>query len=144
MSLWLDTDSHNEIGNKRFHNNKSPPFCLFISHCDIWFSHTFSEESVIHLVMEAPLVLYSTHAWYVMPRVLNQVYMHDRKIWKHFHTCGNGPKMTKCDQVFHPRSDFFNFCNPHFFYYTLTDGVGLVDRAFAEICDHSLFTCQSR
>ena len=25
----------------------------------------------------------------------------------------------------------------------LTDGVGLGDTAFAEICDHSLFTCQS-
>ena len=32
---------------------------------------------------------------------------------------------------------------PNFFYHTLTVGVGFVDREFAEICDHSLFTCQS-
>ena len=31
------------------------------------------------------------------------------------------------------------FAIHHFFYHTLTDGVGLVDRAFAEICEHSLF-----
>ena len=43
----------------------------------------------------------------------------DRKIWKLFQTCGNGRKTTKCDQFFHPGSDFFNFCNP-FFYHTLT------------------------
>ena len=38
---------------------------------------------------------------------------------------------------------FFHFCNLYFFFHTLTNGVGLVDRAFAEICDHNLFTCQS-
>ena len=86
----------------------------------------------------------STQAWYIMPKVLSEVYklyMHDRKIWKLFQTCGDGRKMTK---IFHSKSDFFHFCNPYFFYHTLTDGVGLVDRAFADICDHSLFTCQSR
>ena len=40
--------------------------------------------------------------------------------------------------------DFCNFCYPYLFYHTLTDGVGLVDRAFAEVCEHSLFTCRSR
>ena len=57
----------------------------------------------------------STHAWYVMPKVLSQVYMHDPKIWKLFRTCGNRQKRAKCDQFLHPRSDFLNFCNPYFF-----------------------------
>ena len=36
------------------------------------------------------------------------------------------------------------FCNLYFFYHTLTNGIGFVDRAkFVEICDQSLFTCQS-
>ena len=34
-----------EIWNKRFLNNKSPPFCLFISHNAFCFSHTFSDLS---------------------------------------------------------------------------------------------------
>ena len=80
-----------------------------------------------------------------MPKVLNQVYIHDCKILKLFWTCGNGRKKTKCDQIFHPRSDFCNFCYPYnnFFNHTLTDGVGLVDRSFVEICEHSLFICRS-
>ena len=31
---------------------------------------------------------------------------------------GNGRKNTKCDQFFCPTSDFFDFCNPCFFYHT--------------------------
>ena len=84
----------------------------------------------------------SSHTWYVMPKVLSQVYMHDLEA----PTCRNGRKRTTCNHFFHPRSDKFNFCYPYFFYHTLTDSVGLVNnnRAFAEIFDYSSFTCQSR
>ena len=40
------------------------------------------------------------------------------KIWKLFRPRGNGRKRTKCDQFFCPTSDFFDFCNPCFFYHT--------------------------
>ena len=56
------------------------------------------------------------------------------KFWKLFWTC---------DQFFIPTSNFSDFCYPNFFYQTLIDGVILANRAFAVICDHSLFTCQS-
>ena len=76
----------------------------------------------------------STHAWYIMPKVVTQVYMHDCKILKLFWTCGNGQKTTKCDQFFHPISNFFNFCNIFLLpYLNQWCSVGLVDRAFAEV-----------
>ena len=58
-----------------------------------------------------------------MPKVSTQVYMLDRKIWKLFRPRGNGRKRTKCDQFFCSTSDFFDFCNPCFFYHTLTVGI---------------------
>ena len=58
------------------------------------------------------------------------------------HAETNGQKRTKCDQFFCPTSDFFDFCNPCFFYHTFTNDVDFVDKAHAEICDHSLFTLQ--
>ena len=70
--------------------------------------------------------------------------MLNRKIWKLFRPPGNGRKRTKCDQFFCPKSDFFNFCNPCFFYHTFTNDVDFVDKAYAEICDHSSFTLQFR
>ena len=75
-------------------------------------------------------------------QVSTQVYMLDRKIWKLFRPCGKGRKRTKCDQFFSPTSDIFDFCNPYFFYHTFTNDVNFVDKAYAEICDHSLFTLQ--
>ena len=39
---------------------------------------------------------------------------------------------------------FFDFCNPCFFYHTITNDVDFVDKAYAEICDHSLFTFNCR
>ena len=36
----------------------------------------------------------------------------------------------------HPIS--LNFCNPCFFYHTFTSDVDFIDKAYAEICDHSL------
>ena len=36
------------------------------------------------------------------------------------------------------------FCNPCFFYHTFTNDVDFVDKAYAEMCDHSLFTLQFR
>ena len=58
------------------------------------------------------------HAWHVIPKVLTQIYMHDRKIWKLFSPRGNGRKRAKCDQFFCPTSNFLDFCNPCFFYGT--------------------------
>ena len=55
-----------------------------------------------------------------------------------------GEKGAKCDQFFCPTSDFFDFCNPCFFNHTFTNDVDFVDKAYAEICDHSLFTLQFR
>ena len=76
-----------------------------------------------------------------MPKVSTQVYMLDRKIWRPFRPCGNGRKRAKCDQFFCPTSDFFDFCNPCFFNHTFTNDVDFVDKAYAEICDHSLLNC---
>ena len=81
-------------------------------------------------------------------KVSTKVYMLDRKIWKLFRPYGNRLKRTKCDQFFCSTFDFFDFCNPCFFYhsllpmammwiYLLTMPIG-----YAEICDHSLFTLQ--
>ena len=53
--------------------------------------------------------------WYVMPKVLIQVYIRDRKIWKLFLNIRRNK--TKCDQFFCPTSDFFDFCNTCFFYH---------------------------
>ena len=53
-----------------------------------------------------------------MPKVSTQVYMLDSKSWKFFRPRGNGRKRTKCDQFYCPTSDFFDFCNPCFFYRT--------------------------
>ena len=56
-----------------------------------------------------------------------------------------GEKGQNCDQFFCPTSDFFNFCNPYNFFHTtlgFTNDVDFVDKAYAEICDHSLFTLQ--
>ena len=39
---------------------------------------------------------------------------------------------------------FFDFCNPCFFYHTFTNDVDFVDKAYAEICENSLFTLQFR
>ena len=39
---------------------------------------------------------------------------------------------------------FFDFCDPCFFYHTFTNDVDFVDKTYAEICDHSLFTLQFR
>ena len=73
----------------------------------------------------------SLHAWPPnLEAFSNTMYVEDRR------------KRTKCDQFFHTRSDFFNFSNPYFSHHTLTDGVGLVGRVFAEICDQFI-TCQS-
>ena len=76
-----------------------------------------------------------------MPKVSIQVHILDRKIWKLFRPHGNGRKRTKYDQFFCPTSDFFDFCNPWpcFFYHTctFTNDVDFVDKAYAEICDHS-------
>ena len=55
-------------------------------------------------------------------KVSTKVYMLDRKIWKLFRPCGNRLKRTKCDQFFCSTSDFFDFCNPCFFYHSFTDG----------------------
>ena len=71
----------------------------------------------------------SSHAWHVMPKVSTQFYMLDRKIWKLFRPRGNGQKRTKCDQFFCPTSDFFDFCNPSFFYHTFTNDVEFVDKS---------------
>ena len=57
---------------------------------------------------------------------------------------GNGRKRAKCDQLFCPTSDFSDFCNPCFFNHTFTNDVDFVDKAYAESCDHSLFTLQFR
>ena len=38
-------------------------------------------------------------------------------------------KNTKCDHFFCPTSDFFNFCNPCFFYHTFTNDAYFVDIA---------------
>ena len=68
--------------------------------------------------VKASLIVYvsvSTHAWHVIPKVSTQVYMLDCKIWKPFRPRGNGRKRAKCDQVFCPTSNFFDFCNPCFF-----------------------------
>ena len=95
--------------------------------------------------VKAFLIVYvyaSTHTWHVMPKVSTQVYMLDREIWKLFRPRGNRQKRTKCDQFFCPTSDFFDFCNPYFFYHTFTNDLDFVDKAYAEICDHSLFTLQ--
>ena len=89
------------------------------------------------------LCLYvSIHAWHLMPKVSTHVYMLDCKIWKLFRPCRNGQKRTKCDQFFRPTSDFFDFCNPCFFYHTFTNDINVdfVDKAYAETSDHSLFT----
>ena len=53
-----------------------------------------------------------------------------------------GEKGQICDQFFCPTSDFFDICNPYFFYHTFTNDVDFDDKAYAEICDHSLFTLQ--
>ena len=55
-----------------------------------------------------------------------------------------GEKGQNCDQFFSPTSDFFDFCNPCFFYHTFTNDADFVDKAYAEICDHGLFTLQFR
>ena len=39
-----------------------------------------------------------------------------------------GRKRTKCDQFFCPTSDFFDFCNPYFFYHTFCNDVDFVDK----------------
>ena len=82
------------------------------------------------LPIKASLIVYVytlTHALHLMPKVSTQVYMLDRKIWKLFRPCGNGRKRTKCDQFFCPTSDFFDFCNPCFFYHTFTNDVDFVE-----------------
>ena len=54
---------------------------------------------------------------------------------------GNGQKRTKYDQFFCPTSDFFDFCNPCFFYHTFTNDVDLVDKAYAKTCDTVCLHC---
>ena len=77
-----------------------------------------------HLPM---LEVSSLHAW---PQNLEAFLDHPKKTMK---------KNTKCDQFSCLTSDFFDFCNPCFFYHTFTNNVDFVDKADAEICDHSLF-----
>ena len=80
-----------------------------------------------------------------MPKVSTQVYMLDRKIWKLFRPRGNGRKRTKCDQFFCPTSDFFDFCNPYFFYHTFTNDVILLtkpcpmQKSVTTVCLHCSF-----
>ena len=79
-----------------------------------------------------------------MPKVSTQVYMLDRKIWKLFRPRRNGQKRTKYDQFFCPTSDFFDFCNPCFFYHTFTNDVDFVDKAYMQksvttVCLHCSF-----
>ena len=38
-------------------------------------------------------------------------------------------------------ADFSDFCNP-FFYHSFTNDLDFVDKVYAEICGHSLFTLQ--
>ena len=52
--------------------------------------------------------------------------------FSHMYVGINGQKRTKCDQFFHP-IQILSFLQPYFFYHTLTDGVGLVDRAFRNL-----------
>ena len=85
----------------------------------------------------------STHTWHVMPKVSTQVYMLDREIWKLFIPRGNRQKRTKCDQFFCPTSDFFDFCNPYFFYHTFTNDLDFVDKPMQKsvttVCLHCSF-----
>ena len=86
----------------------------------------------------------SIHAWYVMPKVVSlHAWPQNLEAFSHMREQAKKDKMWS---VLSPKD--FNFCSPHFFYHpspsTLTVGVGLVDREFAEICEHTLFTCQSR
>ena len=74
----------------------------------------------------------------------SQVYMLDRKIWKLFRPRGNGRKRTKCDQFFCPTSDFFDFCNPCFFYLYLTPMMWILltkpmQKSVTTVCLHCSF-----
>ena len=75
-----------------------------------------------------------------MPKASTQVYMLDRKILNLFRPHTKGRKNTKCDQFFCPTSDFFDFCNPCFFY--LYQRCEFCWQSSCRNCDHSLFTLQ--
>ena len=82
-----------------------------------------------HTVYSCELI----YVWYVIPKVVFKCMT--TKFGSFFKHLETGKKDNECDQFFCPRSDFSNFCYPYFFYHILTDGVSLVDRAFAEIWD---------
>ena len=75
-------------------------------------------------------------------KVSTQVYVLDRKIWKRFRPCGKGRKRAKCDQFFCPTSDFFDFCNPCFFYHTFVMWILLtksMQKLVTTVCLHCSF-----
>ena len=77
-------------------------------------------------------------------KVSTQVYVLDRKIWKRFRPCGKGWKRAKCDQFFCPTSDFFDFCNPCFFYHTFMMWILLTKSIYMQklvttVCLHCSF-----
>ena len=65
------------------------------------------------------------------------------KFGRVFRPRGNGRKRTKCDQFFCPTSDFFDFCNPYFFYHTFTNDVILLtkpmQKSVTTVCLHCSF-----
>ena len=75
----------------------------------------------------------STHAWHVMP--IDCIVSSDKSTcltakfgsFCLFRPHGSGRKLAKCDQFFCPKSDFFDFCNPCFFYQTFTNDVDFAD-----------------
>ena len=88
----------------------------------------------------------STNSWHVVPKVLSlYAWLQNLKAFSNMRKGKRVKKKKQMWSVFLPTSNLISliFCYPHFLYQNLTDGVGLVDRVFAEICDHNLFTCQS-
>ena len=70
-------------------------------------------------------------------KVSTQVYMLDRNILKRFRPLETGKKDRMWSVLLSQHPISLIFCNPSFFYHTFTNDVDFVDKAYAEICDHS-------
>ena len=121
------TVTHCSVNHKKCLQYRNPQLSYYVK---AYHSHT-------------NYVFGSTQTRHVTPEVSTQVYMLDCKIWKLFRSRGRGRKKSKCDQFSWPTSDFSDFCNPCFYYRTLTNDVDFFfDKALAEICEHILFALQ--
>ena len=80
-----------------------------------------------------------------LPKILNSsciIYTWPWNLEDFLNTRKQAKKKGGSDQFFHPTSYFSGCRYPCLFYYTSTEDVGMLTRAFAEIFDHTLFTFQ--